>query len=248
MAQSDQVSLFQLLFPETAREVEATYQATTGLPPGASPASNVVDFSQALARKQAQAPSAADVIDAAAAQTQSAHATLAKSSSTDLIPVLTFPISPLHMAHSAIAAKFNGESGPIYYRQDLLVPAGGTHSVNIPVPEGYRMAAIAPIRIWMRGHPLYLYGSLQADGDFIMQGFPLTHDVDVGFPQYGFLKIGVSATFYNYSGDDQYLTYDFQIVVVREDTYRTVWAPLFLANYQAITNYADRIATLQGGS
>ncbi len=98
------------------------------------------------------------------------------------------------MVQSAIAAHILGISAPLFPRYVVTVPAGGSATLVIPVPQTYVMIFTGPVRVIASDHDQAITGTLMVAGvNVLVNNFPFTADADETSPKYGVVRNNIQS-------------------------------------------------------
>jgi len=229
------LSLFQLLFPETKSEIDATYQAveSNNLPASIlSPA--VVSPTEAVV--------ASPINTMPPVSTASVLSLLGNTGAV----TLRLPIAFGDLIDSINAAQLPGLASVVILAQTILVPAQGTTTIVVLVPDGYVLAGLGEDLEVSANPPTDVIISVTVGTQ------PLVIDLTLNRPRHVPLNAGVqllniTGVFVNTSYDDVLVDFFAPLSALPDNVYIDLIHPLLLLNYEALRELADR-STGKSGS
>jgi len=216
---SRRLSLFQLIFPETKSEIDTTLQ----LVESAAPATLIPT-----------APQVAEPLNFTPPVPTSSVLSLLGSAIT-----LRLPIAFSDLIDSITAAQLPGLASVVILSQTVLVPAQGSTTIVILVPDGYVLAGI--------GDDLEVSADPNVDVTLsVTVGTqPLVVDLTLNRPRRVPLNAGVqllniTGLLVNTSYDDLLVDFFAPLSAMPDNVYIDLIHPLLLLNYEVLSELANR--------
>ena len=223
------LSLFQLLFPETKSEIDETLTDIQRITPATQEASTAAVVAPPIDTTP-PVPTAA---------------VLALLNKTGAV-TLRLPLAFTDLIDSITAAQLPGLASVAFLSQTVLVPAQGSTTLVILVPDGYVLAGL--------GEDLEVASDPHADATIsvIVGTQPLVLDLTLARPRHVPLNAGVqllniTGQLNNTSYDDILVDFFAPVSILPQDTYIDVIHPLLLLNYEALSELASARKGASGG-